>query len=246
MTDSTQPAPFVVCAGVIVADHLCTPISHLPAAGELVKADELILNIGGCASNASVALSKLGVKATICGRVGADAFGRYVAETLAAHGVDSSFLGIDPTRATSQSLIINVKGQDRRFIHSFGANQAFTAEDLDPALATVPRVFYLGGFLILPGLDPDALAERFARARAMGSTTVLDVAIPGPGDYTPLLRPILPHTDVFSAQYRRGDPDPRRNRSDSPGVGIPRSRSETRRRHPGGPRFDRDFRLPSS
>ena len=78
----------VVCAGVIVADHLCTPISHVPAAGELVKADELILNIGGCASNAAVVLARLGVRSTVCGRVGDDTFGRYVAETLASHGVD--------------------------------------------------------------------------------------------------------------------------------------------------------------
>ena len=39
-----------------------------------------------------------------------------------AHGVDVGALGIDPTRATSQTLIVNVRGEDRRFIHSFGAN----------------------------------------------------------------------------------------------------------------------------
>ena len=54
MTSIVLSEPPVVCAGVIVADHLCTPISHVPTAGELVKADELILNIGGCASNAAV------------------------------------------------------------------------------------------------------------------------------------------------------------------------------------------------
>jgi sugar/nucleoside kinase (ribokinase family) len=189
--------PPVVCAGVIVADHLCTPISHVPAAGELVKADELILNIGGCASNASVVLSKLGVRSTVCGRVGDDAFGRYVAETLASYGVDSRHLGVDPSRATSQSLIINVRGQDRRFIHSFGANESFKADDLDPALATGPKVVYVGGFLIMPGLDARALADRFARARAAGAITVLDVATPGPGDYLRHLRPVLPFTDVF-------------------------------------------------
>ena len=213
MTTTPTPEPPVVCAGVIVADHLCTPISHVPAAGELVKADELILNIGGCASNAAVVLSKLGVRSTVCGRVGDDAFGRYVAETLTSHGVATRRLGVDPTRATSQSLIINVRGQDRRFIHSFGANQAFTAEDLDPTLATRPRVVYVGGFLILPALDPDALAERFARARSLGAMTVLDVATPGPADYLTLLRPVLPFTDVFlpntdEATLILGDPDP--------------------------------------
>jgi sugar/nucleoside kinase (ribokinase family) len=213
VTPTAPPEPPVVCAGVIVADHLCTPISHVPAPGELVRADDLILNIGGCASNASVVLSKLGVRSTVCGRVGNDAFGRYVAETLASHGVDSTYLGIDPTRATSQSLIINVRGQDRRFIHSFGANQGFTAEDLDRALATRPKVVYVGGFLILPGLDPDALAERFATARAAGAMTILDVVTPGPADYLPLLRPVLPFTDVFlpntdEAALILGDSDP--------------------------------------
>ena len=213
MTDPTQSEPPVVCAGVIVADHLCTPISHVPAAGELVKADGLILNIGGCASNASVVLSKLGIRSTVCGRVGDDAFGRYVAETLNSHGVDSKLLAVDPSRATSQSLIINVRGQDRRFIHSFGANQGFTAGDLDRALATNPKVVYVGGFLIMPGLDPEALAGRFARARAAGAMTVLDVATPGPGDYLRHLRPVLPFTDVFlpntdEATLILGEPDP--------------------------------------
>jgi sugar/nucleoside kinase (ribokinase family) len=207
--------PPVLCAGVVVADHLCTPISHVPAAGELVKADELILNIGGCASNAAVVLSKLGVRSTVCGRVGDDVFGRYVAETLASYGVDARGLRVDHGRATSQSLIVNVQGQDRRFIHSFGANQGFSAEDLDPSLASGPKVIYVGGFLILPELDPDALAERFAKARAGGALTVLDVATPGPGDYLPLLKPVLPHVDVFlpntdEATLILGDADPGR------------------------------------
>jgi len=78
-TLETAPNPrAVVCAGVLVADHLCTPISRMPEAGELVQADELVLNIGGCASNAAVVLAKLGVRATLCGRVGDDVFGRFV------------------------------------------------------------------------------------------------------------------------------------------------------------------------
>jgi sugar/nucleoside kinase (ribokinase family) len=187
----------VVCAGVVVADHLCTPIDHVPAEGELVAADDLILNIGGCASNAAMDLGRLGVRAAICGRVGDDAFGRFVSETLAGQGVDVRGLKVDPTRTTSQTLIINVRGQDRRFIHSFGANKGLSPADLDAVLDPPPRVLYVGGYLILPSLDPEALAERFRRVRAAGGQTVLDVACPGPADYLSQLRPVLPHTDVF-------------------------------------------------
>jgi sugar/nucleoside kinase (ribokinase family) len=187
----------VVCAGVIVADHLTPPIDRFPGPGELVKVDELVLNIGGLAANVAVVLSKLGVGARICCRVGPDAFGRFVAETLESAGVDTTSLVVDPDRDTSQTLIVNVTGEDRRFIHSFGANAALSAADLDAAITPEARVLYVGGYFILPGLDPEALADRFAKARERGILTVLDVACPGPDDYLSKLGPVLPHTDVF-------------------------------------------------
>ena len=212
MTNDSTP---VVCAGVVVADHLCTPIDHVPAAGELIAADDLLLNIGGCASNAAMDLSRLGVRSAICGKVGKDVFGQFVADTLRAHGVDCRALGVDPKRPTSQTLIVNVRGQDRRFIHSFGANRGFSAEDIDVALNLAPRVLYVGGYLVLPGLDPEALADRFARARKQGTITVLDVACPGPGDYLRDVRPVLPYTDIFLPNTDEADlildePDPLR------------------------------------
>ena len=60
----------VLCAGIMVADHVCTPISHLPAAGELVMAERMLLTIGGCAANVAVDLAKMGVRAAVVGRVG--------------------------------------------------------------------------------------------------------------------------------------------------------------------------------
>jgi sugar/nucleoside kinase (ribokinase family) len=203
----------VVCAGIVVADHLCTPIDHLPAPGELVMADDLVLNIGGCASNAAMNLARLGIRAAICGRVGNDAFGRFVEETLSKHDIDITALAVDDRLATSQSLIVNVRGQDRRFIHCFGANRGLSAEDLDAALTPSTRVLYVGGYLILPGMDPASLAAVFRRARAQKTVTVLDVATPGPGEYLEQLRPVLQETDVFlpntdEADLILSEPDP--------------------------------------
>lgn len=189
--------PSVVCAGVLVADHVSTPIDHCPAAGELIMADDLILNIGGLAANVATILGKWGLKPVVCGKIGDDVFGRFVAETLEAAGADTRGLAVDPKKPTSQTLIINVKGEDRRFVHIFGANGALSLEDLEAMLDPAPKVLYLGGFLILPSLDPDGLARLFARARERGTSTVLDVACPGPADYLSKLKPVLPHTDVF-------------------------------------------------
>jgi sugar/nucleoside kinase (ribokinase family) len=209
MSDTAE----VLCAGIIVADHVCSPISHLPAAGELVMADRLLLTIGGCAANAAVDLAKMGVRAAVVGRVGGDVFGRVVADLLRGHGVDVSAVTVSPTADTSQTLIVNVAGQDRRFIHTFGANAEFSAADIPAERVAHCRVLYLGGYLVMPNIRQDELAATFAAARRAGAQTVLDVVTPGPGDYLPQLERLLPHVDVFlpnnhEAELITGEVDP--------------------------------------
>ena len=112
-------------------------------------------------------------------------------------GVDVKALRIDTRRATSQTLIVNVRGEDRRFIHSVGPTSASLASDLDAVLEpSAPGAAHR--------LFPDSSRARrpgpcraFAAARAAGTRTLLDVATPGPGNYLDPLRVVLPHTDIF-------------------------------------------------
>ena len=69
-----------LCAGILVADHLCAPIPRLPKAGELILAERLVLNIGGCASNAGMDLAKVGVRVGLVGCVGRDFLGKFESE----------------------------------------------------------------------------------------------------------------------------------------------------------------------
>ncbi len=158
----------VLCAGIIVADHVSSPISHVPDPGELVLADQLLLTIGGCAANVAVDLVKLGVSAAVVGRVGGDVFGRVVADMLRERQVDVSALGVSTDLDTSQTLIVNVAGQDRRFIHTFGANGAFGASDIPLDRVATCRVLYLGGYLLMGNVHPEELIPVFAAARAPG------------------------------------------------------------------------------
>ena len=201
-----MPSPIdVLCAGIVVADHVCTPVSHLPSAGELVMADDMLLTIGGCAANAAVDLAKMGVRAAVVGRVGADVCGRVVTGMLDEAGVDASAITASTTAPTSQTLIVNVQGEDRRFIHTFGANAEFAAADIPWRLIEQCKVLYVGGYLLMPGMRQEDLAPVFARARARGVKTVLDVAIPAPGEYVGRLEKLLPHVDAFLPNQHEGE-----------------------------------------
>ena len=203
-----------LCAGIVVADHVCEPVDHVPAPGELVLTNRMELTIGGCASNVAVDLAKLGCRAAVVGRVGADVFGRYVREALEEAGVECENLVESPTADTSGSFVINSKGEDRRFIHATGANAEFSGREVTPELLRSCRVLYLGGYCLSEALAAANVAEMFRGARDAGVKTILDVVIPAPGDYWPFLEPVLPWTDVFvpnddEAQLITGDDDPR-------------------------------------
>lgn len=183
--------------GLLVADHLCAPIPRLPKSGELVLTDRLLLNIGGCASNAAMDLARLGVNVGVVGCVGKDAFGRFIIETLERQGIDASTIRQLDDVGTSGTLIINVEGEDRRFIHTIGANARITAADIPFDQVRQAKVLYIGGYLLMPGLEAEELASLFRRARAAGVTTMLDIVLPGAGDHWRGLAPVLAETDVF-------------------------------------------------
>jgi sugar/nucleoside kinase (ribokinase family) len=195
----------VLSAGLIVADHVCTPITHLPAAGELVTADGMLLTIGGCAANAAVDLAKMEARVAIVGRVGNDVFGRVVSDLLREARVDVSCLQTSPSAATSQTLIVNVQGEDRRFIHTFGANREFNAADIPLRLLDEVKVLYLGGYLAMPAVKQDDLVPVFAAARSKGVKTVLDIVLPAKEDYLARLDRLLPHVDVFLPNNFEGE-----------------------------------------
>jgi sugar/nucleoside kinase (ribokinase family) len=211
------PSPRVLCTGILVADIFVPPLPALPAAGELRATDDFLLDSGGCAANVATCLARLDVRTAVAGRVGDDLFGDFIVNDLRAKGVETSGIRRSTRLGTSKTVILPVIDEDRRFIHTFGANAEFSAADI--ALDTLPAngLLYLGGFLILPGLESQEVARRFRAARERGVRTVLDVVVPV-GDASGamrLLADILPFTDYFlpndeEAYALTGETEPRR------------------------------------
>jgi sugar/nucleoside kinase (ribokinase family) len=189
----------VLNVGILVADIFVPPIERLPAAGELVSTEEFLVQPGGCAANTAIVLGRLGVRASVVGRVGDDLFGELVLGYLQERGVDTSAALRTAGRGTSKTVALSVVGDDRRFIHTFGANGSLTARDVSDEALGAAKVVHVGGYLVLPGLEQSALAERFRHARASGAQTVLDVVVPYEHEHLTLdaVGELLPVADYF-------------------------------------------------
>ena len=193
----TAPNCDVLCVGILVADLFVPPLPRLPHPGELQLVDEMLLSTGGCAANAAMDLARLGVRVGVAGKLGNDFFAGFVRQELEAKGVDISGLRQSATAPTASTVILPVAGEDRRYIHTVGANAELRVEDVSLDQVAGARVLYVGGYLLFPGFEPEALAQLFQFARAHGVQTILDVAGPRAGDSLPALAPVLPLTDVF-------------------------------------------------
>ena len=78
--------PEIVCLGEAVIDLFA------PTGSSLKDADRFFRAAGGASANTSVCLARLGRDVGLIGRVGADAFGEYLIDLIAAEGVDTTHL----------------------------------------------------------------------------------------------------------------------------------------------------------
>jgi sugar/nucleoside kinase (ribokinase family) len=155
----------VVCAGNLVADIFANPIVALPAAGQLGLTEGFLFGAGGCATNVAACLRRLGRAAKVLGKVGNDAFGNLVIEDLKRLGIDASSVSRSRTHPTSGTVIINVIGEERRYIHCIGANADFSFSDIDCLALNGARALYLGGYMAMPRFGAQDLIELFREAK---------------------------------------------------------------------------------
>ena len=119
------------CAGILVKDTFCGPLHALPHPGELVMVDAIRTRAGGCAANVAINLLKQNLTVGLVGCIGRDAAGETLVKELRAARVNCDHLVYTTEYPTSETVILLVEGEDRRYLHTFGANQAFTISHID-------------------------------------------------------------------------------------------------------------------
>ena len=186
-----------LCAGILFADVACSPVDRVPEAGELVAPERIQLGLGGCASNTALDLARLGVKVGASGCVGCDVFGQFIIDELAGGGVDTAGIHRLDDVHTATTMIINVRGQDRRFIAAPAANTRFRVDHIPPEWVGQAKVLYIGGYLMLLALETQQMVELLREARRGGTKVLLDVVGLADRESFDRVALMLPETDVF-------------------------------------------------
>jgi sugar/nucleoside kinase (ribokinase family) len=189
------------------------PVDVLPKRGTLALVDSIVLRGGGSALNTASALAKLGLRAAVVGKVGADAFGDFIFRTMEDRGVDASGVIRDATIATSASVALVDATGERTFLHATGANATLTVGELGEEPFT-GRALHIAGALVLDELDGDPTATLLSEARRRRILTSVDTVFDARGRWDRLL-PALPFCDLvtpglYEAQAITGEQEPTR------------------------------------
>jgi sugar/nucleoside kinase (ribokinase family) len=196
-----------------VAGHLCLDIipelhgQVLFEPGRLIEAGPATIATGGAVSNTGQSLHKLGVNVKLIGKVGEGLFGDAIKHVLEQTGADLSCDLVTCDRSpTSYTIVVNLAGQDRMFLHAPGCNSVFGAEDVSDEVLASARLMHFGYPPLMARMFADEGAELvalFRRAKDLGCTTSLDMSLPdanapsGRANWPRILESVLPYVDLF-------------------------------------------------
>lgn len=194
----------------VIAGHICLDIiPSIPqldgfVPGKLVETGAAVLSTGGAVSNTGRALHTLGASVRLVGRVGDDLFGQCVQQLLGPLGEDMTVVAGEKT---SYTVVLNLDGQDRMFLHCPGGNDAFSSDDIPEELLLNGRHFHFGYPPLMARMFENEGAELvkvFQKAKAAGCTTSLDMSLPDPDSasgrapWATILANVLPFVDIFA------------------------------------------------
>src|ERR1700693_5521007 len=96
----------VICLGRFAVDFYAQQIG-----ARLEDVTSFAKYLGGSSANTAFGCARLGLKAALISRIGEDAMGHFLVETLAKEGCDVSHVGVDPERLTA-GVVLGIKDRD--------------------------------------------------------------------------------------------------------------------------------------
>ena len=183
----------IAVAGTILVDKL-NEIGAYPASGELTKILSVSRAVGGAVPNVGIDIKRVDPSITVkaVGKIGNDAEGDFLVDTLEENGVDASLL-VRGDKPTSFTDVMSIVGGQRTFFTYPGACADFGVDDVDFDKLNA-KMLHLGYFLLLDKVDGGDGEKILKAAQERGIKTSIDLVSENSNRYH-IVKDCLKYTD---------------------------------------------------
>jgi fructokinase len=161
--------PDVTALGELLIDFNCksTDATGYPT---------LAANPGGAPGNFLAALQEYGCSTALLGKVGDDAFGRLLLNTMQTRGIDTRGIVLDPSVFTTLAFVtLDATGnREFSFARKPGADTCLTADEVNKELIDECKVFHFGTLSLTGEPVRTATQQAVAYAKAQGKWISFD------------------------------------------------------------------------
>jgi fructokinase len=163
--------PDVIALGELLIDFVPT-VSGVT----LIEAPAFKKAPGGAPANVAAGLAKLGVSAGFMGKVGDDAFGRFLVQTLQDVGVEVSRLRFSSEARTALAFVSLRADGEREFMfyRHPSADMLYTAKEVDTEYIRHANIFHHGSISLIGEPSRSATLCAIQAARDAGLTISYD------------------------------------------------------------------------
>ncbi len=163
----------IIVFGDTCVDLILKDDDVVPRFGQIEKiVADYDLHMGGSCCIFATQAAKLGLKVAILGKVGDDAFGQLIVDTLASAGVDTQHIKVERDLRTGITVHL-VQADDRAMLTYSGSLNALSIDDVSDELLASARHLHYGSLYLQTGLLPHWI-DILGRAKALGLTISLD------------------------------------------------------------------------
>jgi fructokinase len=151
----------------------------------LVEVSAFYPKPGGAPANVAVATARLGWRSAFIGKVGDDAFGHFLIETLHNEGVETKGMRLSETARTTMAFIAKPDEFSAEFVfyRNPGADMLLSVGELDHDLLIQTKALHIGSISLISEPSRTATWEAVRLAKEYGALISFDV------NYRPSLWP---------------------------------------------------------
>lgn len=185
----------VIVVGELNVDLILNTIDSFPEMGKEKIARQMTLTLGSSSAIFASNLSALGAKVAFVGKIGDDAFGIMVKESLARKNVNTDFIIVSSKLNTGATIVLNYS-EDRAMVTYPGAMEDLTITDIEEEVIKSAKHLHFSSYFLQPGIQ-SGLVSLFKTAKKNGLTTSLDIQWDPAEKWNFNYQEVLPLVDVF-------------------------------------------------